>query len=138
MKGNFIIPLWLCFLVFLECQGALGMANGSITDKQISASSVLDANHAAKQGRLYFKETPTKSGAWVITRRQINQYQWLQIDLSDQHTKVTGVATQGRNNYKWQRALRQWVRKYKLQYSDDGVTFQYYREKGQSEDKVHG
>ena len=114
------------------------MANGSITDEQISASSVYDANHAAKQGRLYFKETPIKSGAWVITRRQINQYQWLQIDLSDQHTKVTGVATQGKNYNNWYGGVHQeWVTKYKLRYSNDGVTFKYYSEKGQSEDKVY-
>ena len=115
------------------------MANGSITDEQISASSVLDANHAAKQGRLYFQETQIKSGAWLAAVNQVNQNQWLQIDLRDQRTKVTGVATQGRNYNNWPDGVRwEWVRKYKLQYSDDGLTFQYYREKGQSEDKVHG
>ena len=114
------------------------MGNGSITDEQVSASSVYDANHAAKQGRLYFQETPPKSGAWAAALNHSNQDQWLQIDLRDQRTKVTGVATQGRNYNNWSGDHRQWVRKYKLQYSDDGVTFQYYREKGQSEDKVRG
>jgi len=38
---------------------------------------------------------------------------------------VTRVATQGRNA-----AYSQWVTKYKLQYSDDGVNFQYYQENG--------
>ena len=115
------------------------MADGSITDEQISASSVYDANHAAKQGRLYFQETPIKSGAWLAPRNQSNPYQWLQIDLRNQHTKVTGVATQGRNYNNWPHgAHKEWVKKYKLQYSDDAVTFQYYRGKGQSEDKVHG
>ena len=91
------------------------MANGLITDEQISASSVYDVNHAAKQGRLCFQETPPKSGAWAAARGQLNQYQWLQIDLSDQHTKVTGVATQGRNYNNWYGGNhRQWVRKYKL------------------------
>ena len=115
------------------------MANGSITDEQISASSVLNANHAVKQGRLYFQETQIKAGAWAAALNHLNQDQWLQIDLRDQRTKVTGVATQGRNYNNWYGgAHRQWVRKYKLQYSDDPVTFQYYREKGKSEDKVHG
>ena len=49
----------------------------------------------------------------------------MQIDLGNQHTKVTRVATQGRNA-----AYSQWVTKYKLQYSDDGVNFQYYQENG--------
>ena len=38
--------------------------------------------------------------------------------------EVTRLATQGRNGYS------QWVTKYKLQYSDDGVNFQYYWEHG--------
>ena len=126
-------------LALLQCQGALGMANGSITDEQINASSVWNANHAAHQGRLHFQETLFKSGSWVPARGQFNQYQWLQIDLSDQDTKVTGVATQGRNYNNWTGGVHwQWVKKYKLQYSDDAVTFQYYRDTGQSEDKVHG
>ena len=115
------------------------MANGSITDQQVSASSVWDANHAAHQGRLHFQETSVKSGSWLAAGSQMNQYQWLQIDLSDQDTKVTGVATQGRNYNNWYGVVhRQWVKKYKLQYSDNAETFQYYREKGKSEDKVRG
>jgi len=45
--------------------------------------------------------------------------------------KVTRVATQGRYS-----VYNQWVTKYKLQYSDDGVNFQYYKEQGQTTDKV--
>ena len=115
------------------------MSNGSITDQQISASSVFDANHAAHHGRLHFQETSVKSGSWAVAQNQTNQYQWLQIDLSDQDTKVTGVATQGRNYKNWHGGVHwQWVKKYKLQYSDNAETFHYYKEKGQSEDKVHG
>ena len=47
------------------------------------------------------------------------------IWVRNQHAKVTRVATQGRNA-----AYIQWVTKYKLQYSDDGVNFQYYQENG--------
>ena len=115
------------------------MANGSITDQEISASSVFnDSSVAAKQGRLYFKETQNKSGAWIA--RDKNQDQWLQIDLRDQHTKVTGVATQGRNySTEWPHGNHtQWVKKYKLEYSDDGVNFSYYKVKGKAKDKVHG
>jgi len=39
------------------------------------------------------------------------------------------VATQGGSNYYGD---DQWVTKYKLQYSDDGVSFQYYKEQGGS------
>ena len=107
---------------FSECQEALGMESGAISDAQISASSQWDANHATKQGRLHFQAVPGKAGSWCAGANDVNQ--WLQIDLSNQHTKVTRVATQGRSGYS------QWVTKYKLQYSDDGVSFQYYWEHG--------
>ena len=96
---NHVFSAFIKFLFTMssECQEALGMEDGAISDAQISASSQWDANHAAKQGRLH----------------------------CNQHAKVTRVATQGRNA-----AYSQWVTKYKLQYSDDGVNFQYYQENG--------
>ena len=100
------------------------MESGAISDAQISASSQWDANHAAKQGRLHFQAVSGKAGSWSAQFNNLNQ--WLQIDLGNQHAKVTRVATQGRNA-----AYSQWVTKYKLQYSDDGVNFKYYRDQGQ-------
>ena len=104
------------------------MENREISDKQISASSEWDSNHAPIQGRLQFTKTGAKQGAWCALYNNANQ--WLQIDLRVQH-RVTRVATQGRNG-----AHSQWVTEYKLQYSNDGVMFQYYREEGQATDKV--
>ena len=105
------------------------MENGAILDGQISASSELDVDNAAILGRLYFKVTGTKRGAWSAARS--DRKQWLQADLGSQFTKVTRIATQGQNG-----GNTQWVRRYKLQYSDDGVSFQNYREEGQSSNKV--
>jgi len=45
-------------------------------------------------------------------------------------SKVRRVATKGYNG------KNQYVKKYKLQFSDDGVNFQYYKEQGQTTDKV--
>ena len=56
--------------------------------------------------------------------------QWLQVDLGSENFKITRVATQGRKE------SAEWVTSYKLQYSDDGVTFHYYKEQGQASDKV--
>ncbi|KAL9989536.1 hypothetical protein ACROYT_G004098 [Oculina patagonica] len=109
-----------------NCQEALGMESGLIADGQISASSEYGFNVAAIQGRLNLKSN-TKKGGWEPASADVNQ--WLQIDLGKQNTRVTGVATQGRNdNYHR-------VTKYKLQYSNDAVTFQYYKEQGQSQNK---
>jgi len=103
--------------------------NGAILDGQITASSQWDDNHAPFQGRLYFQATGKKQGGWSAA--QSNPRQWLQVDLGSQFTKVTRVATQGRNG-----CCRQWVLRYTLQYSNNGVNFHYYREQGQTEDKV--
>ena len=105
------------------------MQNGAISNGQISASTEWDANHAAIQARLYFKAVPDKAGSWSAKHNNLDQ--WLQIDLGSKHTKVTGLATQGRNG-----RYRQWVTKCKLQYSDDGVNFHDYSEKSQGGIKV--
>ena len=84
-------------------------------------------NLAAIHGRLNFKAGSGKHGSWSARLNDLKQ--WLQVDLGS--SKVTGVATQGRNGHSGQ-----WVTKYKLQYSDDGVTFHFYKESGQSENKV--
>lgn len=108
---------------------ALGMENGAILGEQITASSQWKSNHAPFQGRLHFQEIAFKAGSWLAGTNDLHQ--WLQVDLGSQYTKVTGVATQGRNG-----VTRQWVTKYKLTYSDDEGSFQYYREQGQTADKV--
>ena len=119
----------VCFICQCPvCQDALGMESGAISNGQVRASTEWDANHAAIQGRLNFKAVRAKAGSW--SARHNNLGQWLQIDLGNKHTKVTGLATQGRNGY------HQWVTKYKVQYSDDGVNFQYYTEQGQVGSKV--
>jgi len=105
------------------------MENGAILDGQITASTQWDEHHAPFQGRLHFKKSGDKQGSWSAARS--DAYQWLQIDLVSQYNEVTGVATQGRNAFKYQ-----YITKYRLQYSSDGVNFQYYREGGETADKV--
>lgn len=104
------------------------MKSGAISDRQISASSEYDGNHAAIQGRLQFQATNIKAGSWTPLLSDTSP--WLQIDLANYYTKVRRVATQGRNQH------GEWVTMYNLQYSDDGVNFKYYVEQGQSLIKV--
>ena len=109
------------------------METGAIADRQITASSQLDDNHAPFQGRLNYQERPgIKGGAWSAANNDANQ--WLAIDLGHTGTIVTRIATQGRNHPD---IIMEWVASYKLQYSNDLVTVLYYREQGQSEDKVN-
>ena len=103
------------------------MESKAIVDAQISASSQLDGNHSAPQARLYFKANGGLAGGWSALTNDFNQ--WLKVDLGS-YTRVTRVATQGRNAY------NEWVAKYKLQYSDDGTTFLYYKDVGDFSVKV--
>ena len=98
------------------------MESGAISDNQISASSQLNGNHSAIQARLH-----SKAGAWSPLTDDLSQ--WLQVDLGSD-TRVTRVATQGSNAY------NESVTYYKLQFSDDGVTFQFYKDVGDSSAKV--
>ena len=100
------------------------MENGKISNGDITASSEVINEHHAYQGRLNFKKDKGKKGAW--TARRTNDTQWLQVDLGSQFTRVTGVATQGRED------RDRWVTKYKLQYSNETTQFQYYNETGQN------
>ena len=103
------------------------MESGAILDSQISASSEWDINLPAQQARLHFVKTVY--GAWSARSNDIHQ--WLQVDLLNT-TRVSGVATQGRNGC----SCNQWVTKYKLQYSEDGQAFKFYRRSGDKSDTV--
>ena len=102
------------------------MASDAITDEQVTASSEQNANHATIQSRLHFKVV-FKAGAWSASKKGDNQ--WLQIDLIGQY-RVTRVATQGRNDDD------EWVKEYKLKYSNDTSSFQHFKEQAQNNDKV--
>ena len=109
---------------------ALGMESGAIADSQITASSEWNVKHGPKQARLYIKETVNGRGAWVSLTNDLNQ--WLQVDLR-KITPVTHVATQGRNSF----SPAQRITKYKLQFSDDGASFLFYKRQGESSEEVN-
>ena len=113
---------------FSACIESLGMESGTITDGQITASSELSSDHIASFARLNRVKEGHRGGSWSAKTNDVNQ--WLQIELGSEYTNVTRIATQGRSD------LDQWVETYELQYSDDGVNYQYYREQGATEDKV--
>ena len=107
------------------------MGDGEISNGQVIASSQLDAEHAAINGRLKAIRTSNKVGSWSPYTNNVKQ--WLQIDLGSQkRTLVAQIATQGEN------ANSQWVTHYTLQYSDNGDNFNVYKELGRGKDKVRG
>ena len=100
------------------------MENFKITPAQISASSYYDENYVPSHGRLHYKGI---GGAWSAGANDLHQ--WFQIDFGIV-TTVTYVATQGRNG------TDQRVTHYKLQYSNDGNSFQVFKQLGEKADKV--
>ncbi|CAH3189056.1 unnamed protein product, partial [Porites lobata] len=109
------------------CEAPLGMESEAITDSQVSASSQLDGQHSATKARLHFKTDENKDGGWSSHSNDPNQ--WLQVDFRSYAT-VARIATQGRH------AHNEWVVNYKLNYSDDGATFQTCRVPGTNISKV--
>ena len=105
------------------------MGDGEISNGQVIASSQLDAEHAAINGRLKAIRTSNKVGSWSPYTNDVKQ--WLQIDLgSQERTLVAKIATQGENTDST------WVTHYTLLYSDNGNKFNVYKELGQGKDKV--
>ena len=103
------------------------MENGAISDAQISASSQWDINHGSHRARLNRRRFGNKRGSWSSSNNDICQ--WPQVDLG-KYTTLTRIATRGRSD------LNQWVTKYSLQYSEDGVNFHFYKALGQDSPKV--
>ena len=117
-------------ILYTACNRSLGMESGKILHQQITASSEWNALYAAHQGRLNFQEVVEggvlkKPGSWSALIRDQNQ--WLQVDLLHQDI-ITSVATQGRNRHPLWKTHNQWVKNYKLQYSNNGVDFEYYKD----------
>ena len=98
----------------------LGVANGRVQDSQITASSYTGNNLQAFHGRLNSGPIPKRSaGSWRADLKDSRP--WIQVDFLRPVT-VTGVLTHGRED------KDQFVRKYDLKYSDDGMAWTKYHE----------
>ena len=95
------------------------MQSRNIPDRAISASSFLDNYHGPHQARLHLKKARKLIPAW--SAKYNNQRQWISVDLGSLFT-VTRIATQGRND------KDEWVKSYRLHYSQNGQHWTYYEE----------
>ena len=101
------------------------MANYTIPDSSIQASSSHNQNLVPSNGRLHKGRSDGGTGSWTPLFGDENP--WFQVDFGN-WTKVSGIATQGRAG------INQWVTKYRVSYSYDGLLFAGYKEG--SDDKV--
>ena len=102
------------------------MRDGTISDAQITASSSHAANHGPNNARLDRPAGNGRTGAWSAGSNDVNQ--WIQVEIGTLRS-VSGIVLQGRSDY------AQWVTKYKVQYSNDGITWQYIQDSN-NDDKV--
>lgn len=107
----------LSYFLGPQCNKPLGMQNGRIRAKQLSAASSFDKNHSPSNGRLNFQRTGSRMGAWCA--RHNNRYQWLGVDFG-YTARVVKIATQGRQDANHR------VSQYYLSYSQDNVFFAEY------------
>mgnify|MGYP001794565859 CR=1 FL=1 len=107
----------MCYIVYFGSivdQGTLplGVEDKRIGNGGLSASSYYNSALAPWHGRLNHR--------WSWSPRYRNTKEWLQIYFN-LLTRIKGVATQGRQD------ADQWVTKYKLSYSKDGMRFIPYK-----------
>ena len=96
------------------------MRSGAIKNAQITASSNVNKYHAPSLGRLGRGKRGRYIGAWCA--RHNNHNQWFKVDFG-QPMKITKIDTQGRQDY------GQWVTRYQLRSSLDGIHWSLYRYK---------
>ena len=97
------------------CMSALGLQSGQVLDASMTASSAACKPY---YGRLFLHSGGGKTGAWCAAANDVNQ--WLQVDFG-KYVKMQRISTQGRQE------AAQWVKSYRLSYSQDGVFFKDYR-----------
>lgn len=107
---------------------SLGIEDGRIPDSALTASTIANANHAAKLARLNLAAGSGKAGSWCANKNDVNQ--WLQIDLKTP-TTVTKVATQGRQDH------NQWITSYSLSHSLAGSFWVQYTVRGKKKVKTN-
>ncbi|GFN75363.1 sco-spondin [Plakobranchus ocellatus] len=111
------------------CDELMGLFSPDIAvDDQFSASTSQSIAFEAHQARLFNMRTaPDRGGAWVP--RQSDSRPYITVDLKNPEF-LTGVATQGHPD------VDQWVTKYMVGTSVDGVNFEIYKDNLDTTEKV--
>ncbi|XP_065681089.1 uncharacterized protein LOC100203833 isoform X15 [Hydra vulgaris] len=109
-----------------RCVNPIGISQPAlIKDFQFSASSSME-NFPPSKARLLLKENGEEySGSWCSSAnsKMESMQPFLQVDLG-KRTMFCRLAIQGDDN------VRKWVKKFKVDYSDDGVKWDPYSEEG--------
>ncbi|GIY74808.1 EGF-like repeat and discoidin I-like domain-containing protein 3 [Caerostris extrusa] len=99
-----------------------------LPDSHIKASTSKDSMSGPQSSRLSSISSTRSAGAWIAG--EIDDRQFIEVDLGFIQN-VYGVVTLGRHGHP------EWVKSYKVLYSNDGLTFRYVGEDGIKE-KIFG
>ena len=118
----------ICFITYfcsgfekpeIVCATALGIEHvNQIPDSAITPSSQYNIYYGSQRARLRLVTQGSYIGAW--SPKSSNTGEWIQFDLAE-NTKVTGIATQGRDSYDW------WTTSYSLSFRVNGGSYESYR-----------
>uniref|UniRef100_A0A8C6HRV9 Coagulation factor V n=1 Tax=Mus spicilegus TaxID=10103 RepID=A0A8C6HRV9_MUSSI len=112
------------------CSTPLGLEDGQIQNKQITASSFKKSWWGDYwEPSLARLNAQGRVNAWQAKAN--NNKQWLQVDLL-KIKKVTAIVTQGCKSL----SSEMYVKSYSIQYSDQGVAWKPYRQKSSMVDKI--
>uniref|UniRef100_A0A3Q2P2I4 EGF like repeats and discoidin domains 3 n=1 Tax=Fundulus heteroclitus TaxID=8078 RepID=A0A3Q2P2I4_FUNHE len=118
---------------WIQCSEPLGMKSGHVQDYQVTASSIfrtLNMDMFTWEPGKARLDKQGKVNAW--TAGHSDQSQWLQQINLQRRMRVTGLITQGAKRI----GSPEYVKSYKVAYSDDGKTWRTYKVKGKDEDMI--
>ncbi|XP_043556810.1 coagulation factor V [Chiloscyllium plagiosum] len=108
------------------CDYPLGMASGSITDPQITASDYAD-DWMPHLARLHNSDMINAWSAHMHTHKKL----WIQVDL-ERPMVITEIATQGASAM----FVQNYIKAFFIEYSADGKNWKYYNGKSRSYKQV--
>uniref|UniRef100_A0A5F9CD35 EGF like repeats and discoidin domains 3 n=1 Tax=Oryctolagus cuniculus TaxID=9986 RepID=A0A5F9CD35_RABIT len=114
-----------------KCSGPLGIEGGIISNQQITASSTHRALFGLQKWYPYYARLNKKGLINAWTAAENDRWPWIQINLQ-RKMRVTGVITQGAKRI----GSPEYIKSYKIAYSNDGKSWAMYKVKGTNEDVV--
>ncbi|KAL5015841.1 hypothetical protein ScPMuIL_005430 [Solemya velum] len=106
-----------------------------IPDELMTASSYWDNHTKPHRARLDTRNVPGgQHGAWSAKKK--NKWQWIQADFSTTK-QIVGVVTKGRHGVSAS-GTRQWVETFKINYSNDGQTWESVKDAGANDLVFYG
>ncbi|XP_045208431.2 uncharacterized protein LOC123560269 [Mercenaria mercenaria] len=114
-----------------QCHEYLISGPRGIPDSQLSASSRLSLSNNAHRARLFLEidKYPsgfTLEGGWTAASNDTQP--WIQVKMN-WLTIITGITTQGRHVNPSTGCCQEWVTRYKIQHSIDGLTWETVKDK---------